>query len=96
MTVAELYYGVYHSAKVKDNLSILEMFLSDLVHLPFESAAAHVLGKIKQKLHMKGRPVGPYDLQIAATAVSRGATLVTHNIGEFSHFDELLLEDWVL
>ena len=35
------------------------------------------------------------DLIIAATAVVHGLTLVTHNVGHFSHLPTLALQDWL-
>lgn len=41
-----------------------------------------------------GKPIGPNDLLIAAIALARGVTLVTHNTREFERVEELALEDW--
>jgi tRNA(fMet)-specific endonuclease VapC len=38
--------------------------------------------------------VGPRDLLIAASALSCGMTVVTHNIREFNRIDGLQVEDW--
>ena len=38
--------------------------------------------------------IGPNDLLIAAIAVAHGATLVTHNVPEFSRVEGLTYEDW--
>ncbi|MDA2929335.1 type II toxin-antitoxin system VapC family toxin, partial [Acidobacteria bacterium AH-259-O06] len=82
ITVAELYYGVYHSTKVEQNFRILESFLRDLSQLSFDSQAARTFGRVKQALAKKGKSVGPYDLLIASLVLSRGYTLVTHNLEE--------------
>jgi len=42
----------------------------------------------------KGRPIGPNDLMIAATARAHDAVLVTNNTGEFSRVAGLRMEDW--
>jgi tRNA(fMet)-specific endonuclease VapC len=41
-----------------------------------------------------GLVIGPMDLLIAGTAVSRGAVLVTRNTKEFSRVKGLRLADW--
>jgi tRNA(fMet)-specific endonuclease VapC len=41
-----------------------------------------------------GRPVGPVDLLIAATAVEQGAILATHDTREFRRVRGLRVEDW--
>jgi tRNA(fMet)-specific endonuclease VapC len=43
---------------------------------------------------MRGLMIGGNDLLIAAIALSRGCTLVTHNLAEFSRTPGLMLEDW--
>jgi tRNA(fMet)-specific endonuclease VapC len=45
-------------------------------------------------LESTGRPMGPNDLIVAATTMSNGGTLVTHNTKEFSAVPGLLFEDW--
>ena len=49
---------------------------------------------LRTDLEKKGNIIGPNDLIIAATTLAHGATLITHNIGEFERIDDLLVEDW--
>lgn len=42
----------------------------------------------------KCTPIGPYDLLIAAQALTADATLVTNNLREFQRVDGLRVEDW--
>lgn len=39
-------------------------------------------------------PIGANDLWIACHALAIGATLVSHNLGEFKRIDGLQLVDW--
>lgn len=41
-----------------------------------------------------GTPIGAYDLQIAAIALTNKLTLITHNTREFQRIHNLLIEDW--
>ncbi len=41
-----------------------------------------------------GTPIGPNDLMIASIALANEATLVTHNVREFSRVTGLLIDDW--
>lgn len=50
--------------------------------------------RIRADLAEQGRPIGPNDLMIAATACAHDATLVTHNTGEFGRVTGLRLQDW--
>jgi tRNA(fMet)-specific endonuclease VapC len=91
---AELFYGAMKSARIAENLARIEAFAGRFVSLPFDDAAAAIYGDIRVRLERQGRTIGPNDLLIAATALAHGATLVTHNTGEFSRIEELRLEDW--
>jgi tRNA(fMet)-specific endonuclease VapC len=53
-------------------------------------AYAHV----RTSLERHGMKIGENDLWIAATALSEDATLVTHNVGEFSRVPSLRFENW--
>jgi tRNA(fMet)-specific endonuclease VapC len=91
---AELYYGAYRSSRQESNLALYETFFSQYVSLPFDGNAAAIYGQIRVRLERLGTPIGAYDLQIAAIALSNNLTLVTHNTREFQRVDELNLEDW--
>lgn len=43
----------------------------------------------------RGEKIGPYDMPIAAQALSLGATLVTNNEREFRRVKGLRVENWV-
>jgi tRNA(fMet)-specific endonuclease VapC len=91
---AELVYGARRSARVADNLRLLERFFGPFASLPFDDACAEQYGQIRNELESDGTPIGPNDLLISAVARAHGLTLVTHNVGEFSRVIGLRLEDW--
>ena len=96
ITLAELEYGVYNSSRPQQNRTALFMFLSGITVLPFDSAAALEYGSIRFDLKSKGQIIGANDMLIAAHAKSLGLILVTHNTGEFSLIENLILEDWAV
>jgi tRNA(fMet)-specific endonuclease VapC len=55
---------------------------------------ARFAGKIRAAIEAAGRPIGAYDLLIAAQAVRLKLTLVTANGREFAHIKGLEWEDW--
>ena len=91
---AELIYGAVKSARMERNLEKLRRFAEPFSSLPFDDGAAEVYGRIRTRLERSGRPIGPNDFLIAAIAIAHGATLVTHNTGEFSRIEDLRYEDW--
>lgn len=70
--------------------------LAALPGIPFGSAEAQRAAVLRSKLSRVGRPIGPYDLLIAATALEHQMTLVTHNVREFRRVDGLMVEDWTV
>ena len=74
---------------------LLYRFLAPFQLVPFEMADAVEAGRIRAYLEQRGNPIGPFDTQIAAQALSREMVLVTHNTKEFSRVPGLTVEDWV-
>lgn len=91
---AELLYGARHSQRVEENLQLLKQFFNPLTSLPFDDRCADEAGQIRADLAAQGKPIGPNDLLIAATARAHDSVLITHNTGEFSRITGLRLEDW--
>ncbi|WP_413172460.1 type II toxin-antitoxin system tRNA(fMet)-specific endonuclease VapC [Anabaena azotica] len=91
---AELYYGACRSSKKEKNLALYELFFSQYVSLPFDGNSAKIYGAIRAELSKLGTPIGAYDFQIAAIALSNNLILVTHNVREFERVENLQLEDW--
>jgi tRNA(fMet)-specific endonuclease VapC len=94
ITRAELLYGARRSGRVSENLRLLGQFFAPFVSLPFDEQCAEHYGAIRADLATRGRPIGPNDLLIAATARAHDLTLVTHNLREFARVVGLKLEDW--
>lgn len=95
VTIGELEYGCSKSKLGDRSRNIMEMFLAAYSVLPFTREDAILFGRLRAELAMKGTPIGPYDIQIAAQGVSRNLTVVTHNVGEFSRVAGLKVEDWI-
>jgi len=91
---AELLFGAHHSARVSENLQLLERFFASFRSFPFDDAAAAHYAAIREDLERRGLPIGGNDLMIAATAAANDATLVTANVGEFSRVVGLRVESW--
>lgn len=91
---AELLYGARRSQRVEANLQLLKAFFAPLQSLPFDDDCAEHYGRIHADLLTQGKPIGPNDTLIAAVARAHNATLITHNIGEFSRVVGLQIEDW--
>ena len=89
----ELHIGIQNSTHPDKRLTQLATLLSQVQVLPFDNQAAETSSKIRVLLESKGTPIGPYDIQIAGTALVQNATLVTHNTKEFHRVGGLKLVD---
>jgi tRNA(fMet)-specific endonuclease VapC len=94
ITVAELQFGVYNSLQIEKNRISLTEFLAPFTIIDFDDTDAEQFGKIRAILKNKGQLIGPYDMLLAAQAISKKLILVTNNTDEFSRIDGLKLEDW--
>jgi tRNA(fMet)-specific endonuclease VapC len=93
--LSELFHGAEKSAKVAQNLGVVEEFASLLEVLPYTAKASQHYGAIRSTLEKAGRPIGVNDLHFAAHARSEGLTLVTNNLGEFDRVPGLLTDNWI-
>lgn len=91
---AELFYGAMRSNDLTRTFRVQQSFLEQFVSLPFDDQASLIHGRIRAQLANAGTPIGPYDLQIAAIAVTNDLTLVTNNTDEFRRVEGLKFEDW--
>ncbi|MFN3389127.1 MAG: type II toxin-antitoxin system VapC family toxin [Allosphingosinicella sp.] len=90
----ELLYGAQRSADPQRHRSDVEALAARLEVLPFDAQAAMHAAEIRAALERKGEPIGAYDLLIAGHARSRGLTVVTGNLREFTRVEGLRAEDW--
>ena len=94
VTVYELLCGVQKAHDPARERQKVERFLSVIVELPFDRAAAETAAHIRADLEQLGTVIGPYDLLIAGHALANNFTLVTNNLGEFQRVNGLKLETW--
>lgn len=92
----KLYFGVYRSQKIHENLQTLRLLLHDFSVLAFDQEDARVSGEIRSELARIGTPIGPYDVLIAGQAKARNLTVVTNNLREFNRVEKLKVEDWTV
>jgi tRNA(fMet)-specific endonuclease VapC len=94
ITVAELQFGVYNSQNIEKNRISLTEFLAPFEILKFDDNDAEQFGKLRSYLKLEGNLIGPYDMLIAAQAITKDLILVTNNTNEFKRIKDLKIEDW--
>ena len=95
ITLAELRFGIARGEFRAQNEAALEGLLEFLQVDDFPAGAAGDFGEIKSTLLSGGKPIGAYDLLIAAHARHIKAVLVTNNEREFSRVPGLSVQNWV-
>ena len=96
ITYLELVYGAWNSQRTEANLAIIDQLRLIIPVQPLDVAIATHYGRLRTGLERKGRPIGGYDLLIAAHALSLGLTLVTNNVREFARVEGLRLANWAV
>ena len=96
ITFAELMNGAKKSQRVEANVSRLNALGEILEICSFDQQAAVAYGDVRSSLEKRGEVIGPYDLLIAAHALSLDRTLVTNNEREFKRVEGLELENWAV
>jgi tRNA(fMet)-specific endonuclease VapC len=90
----ELQVGIAKSTAPAKRTQQLQQLLGRVNLVLFDRDAALASATIRAQLEQQGTPIGPIDGLIAGVAVALQATLVTHNVGEFSRVSGLVIADW--
>ena len=101
ITEAELRFGLAilprgrkHAALQSQLELILTMEFAGRI-LPFDSAAAAAYATLQSSRRTAGQPISAFDAQIAAIALTQGATLATRNLRDFRGINIRLLDPWL-
>jgi predicted nucleic acid-binding protein len=100
VTVAEILYGVELLPRGKRHARLLAgaeaVFREDFAGriLPFDGDAARAYPGVAGRQRARGRRMAEFDVQIAAIALSRNASLVTRNTADFEGCGILLINPW--
>jgi tRNA(fMet)-specific endonuclease VapC len=94
VTFAELEYGVSPSTNAEKERANLEFLIEVIPVAPFDANAARAYGPVR--FATRERKKDHLDKLIAAHALSIDAVLVTNNVRDFSVYDGLPIENWLL
>jgi len=100
ITKAELFCGVYllpdgrRKSGIKKAIEdIFEIDMSGRV-LHFDEESARLYAEIASSRKKSGQPISQFDAMIAAITKSRGATLATRNVKDFTYCGISLVNPW--
>ena len=95
ISIAEMEYGVSKSQNREKNRQALLDFCTDFNNIiDFTTEDTEAYGLIRAYLEKEGKIIGPYDMQLAAQAMTRNLTVVTNNYDEFIRIPWIKVEDW--
>ncbi len=95
VTVMEIGYGLaLEPSRVRRLQPVIDALLGAVSLLPFTVEDARAAGALRAALRRRGRPIGPYDVLLAGSALARGLVLVTANAREFGRVTGLLVDNW--
>jgi tRNA(fMet)-specific endonuclease VapC len=91
----EVSSGLAANPAIADKLGVIYDALFDsLTILPTDQAVWLRAASIRANLKLRDKPIGPYDLLIAAIAAQHNLILVTSNKREFDNVEGIQVEDW--
>ncbi len=94
IVLAEREFGFVHGVAAGRQQQRFQELTNLLPIEPFTREDAAHYARIRSVLEKRGQGIGPLDTLIAAQALRLGATVVTHNLREFSRVPGLKVEDW--
>jgi tRNA(fMet)-specific endonuclease VapC len=95
ITLGELFTWAMRANAPPRRINSIQQLLADVTVLDVNEAVAQEFGRIRAGLMDRGRPAPDLDLLIAATALTHGLTLVTHNTQDFVNVPGLRIIDWL-
>ena len=97
VTASELLHGVHRArtpAQRNSREAFVEGLLARLPVIPFDLLTARIHALLSAEPAAKRIAVGPHDLMIAATAISKGYDVVTRDERSYPKFPGLSLLRW--
>ena len=94
VVMADLRYGAEKSKRKRLNHDLLDTLARDVRCVEFDLDGARAYGELRTAVEKRGTPLGPYDMMIAAHALSLGLIVVTDNEREFGRVKSFPVENW--
>lgn len=99
LTIGEIYNGIAqlrHGKKRQEIISWVEQLMISFGErlLPVELAVTKLWGEESGRLRGEGKPLTIIDGLLAATAITRGLTLVTRNVKDIAHTHVEYINPW--
>ncbi len=87
MTIVEIEYGL--ARRTHRNARLVREFLGHFDPIGFDARDAAIAGRLRSTMEGIGQQIGLMDTLIAAQALARDLTVITHNAREFARVSEI-------
>lgn len=95
ITLMEIKYGLLLNPEKAIKIEPVINDLISAIHvLPFTEKEAVITAQVRSFLKSSGKPIGPFDLLIAATSITHQLIMVTANFREFLQVPNLQVVNW--
>lgn len=94
ITRGEIEFGLVSHPPKKSTVARMRSLFESIATLPLKPQAALHFSTLRHTLAVAGKPIGSYDLWIAAHALAEDLILVTNNEREFRRVPGLAVENW--
>ena len=97
ITASELLHGVHRAANAvqrRRREAFVEGLLARLPVISFDTVATRIHARLSAELASNGTAVGPHDLIIAATALTKGYIVTTRDERSFPRIPGLAYQRW--
>lgn len=95
VTLMEVELGLVQTPAVRAKVEkVLGLLLARARIAPFTELEARTTARVRGSLASSGKPIGPYDVMLAGTALTHALTVVSGNLREYRRVDGLVSEDW--
>lgn len=96
ITMAELYVWASRTKAPPHRQQDVKDLLTHCTLLELSHDVARKYGEVQARLMDRGLPAPQMDLLIAATALTHGLVLITHNMNHYSNVSGLTIDDWLV
>lgn len=89
ISVFELFEGVVRSNKPEHEQKKVEAILRDIPSYDLDKESAIIAGRLNGTFYNRGKIIGSEDAMIAGIALAKKEVLLTRNVKDFKHVEDL-------
>jgi len=96
ITMAELYFSVYSSNRLNENIKKVTEFAGKISILNGDEQTAEIAGRIKSDLRKAGNAIDEVSLLVGCMALRHNLILVSNSLRRYENIRGLQMENWII